>query len=252
MGNIVRRVNHPESGGEEITTRNDGDHIAVLSHLRLGIYPGIRLEWSIDPSELLRHPTLLAFRSATGFSDKDDPDDLKVHGQMILETTSDGEMEEHLPEGTYYYTFLLRRPGLLGLWEKRSKPLRFQEVIPSAKVAIGRLQDQLALQNLVLDLALQHVRHEITEAEVMMKLRAAQSRLKELSQAARGKREGGYRDFRKQYDGLLDKMSHTSKYVDAIQNDVRFKGLSDTERKEFLRIIKDANDPKEHGFGADR
>ncbi len=246
MGNIVRRVRHHDSGGDEISTVHTGEHLTVVSHLRLGIYPGVRLEWTIERTKQTRGATLIAFRSTTGFCPIDDPDELGLHGQMFLKTTEDGQREDHLPEGVHFYTFILRRPGIFR--EKRSDPVCFTETIPSAKVAIGRMHDQLALKQLMSDLALASDRHDISQAEVELKLRAAKQRLKELSASTKKKKNLGYRRFKAEHDRQLEQMSSTTRYLSDLQNDPRFQQLSEDQQADFLRRVREESDPREFGL----
>src|SRR5205807_2341321 len=105
--------------------------------------PRILLAWNVRWKYWSNGYKLLGFRSTTGFASHERPEDLSAHGQMFLEETADGSVEQSLPEGTYYYTFILHREGIFRWSRVLSDPLRFSEVIPSARTAIGRIEDQI-------------------------------------------------------------------------------------------------------------
>jgi hypothetical protein len=119
----------------------------VESRLSTGLEPSISLIWTIEPSYIDDGYTVMMFRSSSGLSPKPYIDDLSAHGTLIAETAASGSHTDQLPEGTYYYTFLLRRTVLFGLIEQASA-VRFSVAIPSAKIGIGRIKDQLELRDL--------------------------------------------------------------------------------------------------------
>src|ERR1700742_3208155 len=108
MGHIVRRVERPQDHAlsYEDVTHHKGEGLVVDVHRKIGFNPSIRIEW-----RRLRGyagATLKLFKSTTGFCPEDRPQDLSKHGQMILESSRNGEIEQHLAEGTYFFTFQFR------------------------------------------------------------------------------------------------------------------------------------------------
>ena len=104
--------------------------------------------------------TLMAFRNDTGFLQHEkNPEYLTLHGDMFIETNRDGYHQERPEEGTVYYTFVLHRKVFFGLVDD-SRVVRFSETIPSAKVGIGRIRDQVDLQSLLQKYELGNIEHE--------------------------------------------------------------------------------------------
>jgi hypothetical protein len=161
MNHIVRRTSknsEVQQTVEALPARSHrSDDITVASQLSLGVEPRLSLAWRVTPWCWRSGFTLLVFRSMTGFSAERRPEDLNKHGQLIIETKEDGVLEEVPQEGSHFFTFVLHKKILLGLSEMVSV-LRFSETVPSAKVAIGRIRDQIELQEML-------ERHEVGEIE---------------------------------------------------------------------------------------
>jgi hypothetical protein len=183
MDHIVRRVKDGAlssvSGDDalaEPVTRRDHE-LSVTSQRILGVQPRVLLAWSASAECWRDGYKLLVFRSPTGFAPDRDTRVLSEHGPLILEETADGDLEEHLPEGTHFYTFILHRRKFLGLGESFCV-VRFSETIPSAKTAVGRIEDQVKLARMKsrheADLILDQVAHN----EAMLKLHHSNRQLK--------------------------------------------------------------------------
>jgi hypothetical protein len=160
-----------------VERRKDG--LMVTSQKTLGVDPGVLLTWTVDPRYWGDGYRLLGFRSTTGFAPELHPKELAAHGQMILEETADGSLDEHPPEGTHFYTFVLHKPIWFGLREAMSV-VRFSESIPSARTAIGRIEDQLKLQQLQEDHQLHGVRGQVAANEAAIALHRSQQKLANL------------------------------------------------------------------------
>jgi hypothetical protein len=186
MKGIVRRVQTDISTGDlrkadehlpAIERRTDG--LLVTSRKTLGADPGVLLTWNVDYQYWGQGYRLMGFRSTTGFAPELHPKDLNAHGQMILEEMADGSLDDRLPEGTHFYTFVLHKPIWFGLLEAMSV-VRFSESIPSARTAIGRIEDQVRLQQLQEDHQLRGVRGQIAANEAAIALYRSQQKLADL------------------------------------------------------------------------
>jgi len=162
-----------------VARRKDG--LSVTSQKCLGVDPRILLSWQADFRYWSEGYRLLGFRSATGFAPEQHPEKLADHGQMILEETADGCLEERLSEGTHFYTFVLYRRKFLGLFENMSV-VRFSETIPSARVAIGRIEDQRKLQQLQEDCELHGIKSQLAKNEALIALHQSNKKLAALTE----------------------------------------------------------------------
>jgi hypothetical protein len=121
--------------------------MSVASQLCLGVEPRLSLAWRVDHRLWDTGYSLLVFESLTGLCSERYPQDLNRHGSLIVETTEDSTFEYVPTEGPHYFTFLLHKKCFIPIWEKIGV-VRFAEIVPSAKVAIGRIRDQLELQDM--------------------------------------------------------------------------------------------------------
>lgn len=158
--------------------------LSVTGQRTLGIDPRVLLTWSVEYRYWADGYRLMGFRSTSGFAPDQHPEEMSAHGQMILEEISDGSLEERLPEGTYFYTFVLYKRTFLGLWEHMSV-VRFSETIPSAKTAIGRIEDQLRLQQLKEDHELHGIKSQIAKNEAIVALHRSNQKLAALTEPKR-------------------------------------------------------------------
>lgn len=157
-----------------VTRQKQG--LSVTSQKTLGMNPRILLTWSAEYHHWADGFRLMGFRSASGFAPDQHPENLSAHGQMILEETADGTLEERLPEGTHFYTFVLYKRTYFGLREKMNI-VRFSETIPSARTAIGRSEDHLKLQQLREDHDLHGIKSQIARNEAMLALHRSNQKL---------------------------------------------------------------------------
>jgi hypothetical protein len=161
--------------------KRQADGLTVVCRANVGVDPGVLIQWNVAPPHWAKRFRLLGFRSTTGLAANRRTRNLDEHGQLIIdEQALGGQLEERLPEGTYFYTFLLHRPVLCGMREELSDPVRFSETIPSARTAIGRVEDRLKLQQLREDLALRGVRAQIAANEAEIALQKSNKKLDEL------------------------------------------------------------------------
>lgn len=127
-----------------------GSRFLVRSQLAIGIDQRISLSWAfIGGSGGYR---VLGFRRTLGFAPEEVRWDLTQHGMKIIDSTEAASKVEHLGEGEYFYTFVLRK-RVLGLAEVTRDLVQFSEVIPSAKHVIQRLQDTIQARKLLGELA---------------------------------------------------------------------------------------------------
>lgn len=157
------------------------DKLTVNSQVSLGVDPRIVLSWNVDQQYWDEGFTLLGFRSSSGFATKERPEDLAMHGEMFLEESADGKLEGRLSEGTYFYTFVLRRLAYCGFLEKFAGIVRFFESIPSAKTAIARIEDQLKLRQLEQDCELHGIKSEVARNEAMIALQQSKKKLEAMN-----------------------------------------------------------------------
>lgn len=184
MSSIVRRVPSPLAQSPAASSSNalvvDRMHrnreILVRCQLSVDVRPAVYLAWRIQPRVWKKGYRLSIFRSASGFSPERYPDDMGRHGQMIAEAHEDSSYIEHPPEGTFFYTFVLHKSRIFGLLEKLSV-LRFSETIPSAKVAIGRIEDRILLKELEQRYELGILNHEAGMNEAQVRVLQSQRNL---------------------------------------------------------------------------
>lgn len=172
MGNIVRRVEQSNSLALFEDTEDalppiphgDGE-LVVSSQKLLGVRPALGIRWHVAAKIWRQGYRLMVFRNTTGFATEEFPEDLSKHGQMIAQKSADGTLIEHLPEGTYFYTLILQWSLRFLKWEfwRQGYKVVLAETIPSAKVAIGRTEDQAAL--IEAQMRLRRVRKQLEQLE---------------------------------------------------------------------------------------
>ncbi|CAN5716941.1 hypothetical protein BH10ACI4_BH10ACI4_38920 [soil metagenome] len=128
-----------------------GKRFIVRSQLSIGIDQRICLSWDFVGGSA-RSYRILGFRRTNGFAPERSRWDLAEHGIKIIDSTEPSSKVEHLAEGEYFYTFVLRR-SLLGLADVTRDLVQFSEVIPSAQHVIHRLQDTIQARTLLAELA---------------------------------------------------------------------------------------------------
>jgi hypothetical protein len=252
MNPIVRRVEQnpaPRNETHQLPARTHrASGVFVESQLSLGIEPKLRICWAVLPRYWDKGFKLLVFRSATGFCPETYPDDLNQHGQLIIETNRDASHEECPAEGTHYFTFVLYKRVLLGLSEKMSI-VRFSETVPSAKVALGRLKDQIDLRDMLQKREVGEIEHETKLAEAELRRIHSRRNLEEAQNPAPRKNQSNA-------DALInDEISNIEAMVDAVfakrqkiadlKKDPRFKKLSRQERETILAKLEERLDAGE-------
>lgn len=128
-----------------------GDRFVVRSQLAIGIDQRISLSWELTRVSS-RGWRILGFRRTEGFAPEQSRWDLGAHGLKIIDSAETSSKVEHLGEGEYFYTFVLRR-NLWGLADVTRELIQFSEVIPSAKHVIRRLEDTIHARKLLAELA---------------------------------------------------------------------------------------------------
>ena len=123
--------------------KHETREVKVETQLTLGREPSINIRWRVDSMYWSDGYRLLGYRSTSGFSADPFPEELNSHGQLIIEARENDFFQQYLAEGTYYYTFLLYKQDKRGWQEKLSEPVRFSAEVPTAKIALGRIKDQI-------------------------------------------------------------------------------------------------------------
>jgi hypothetical protein len=171
MGQIVQRVKRAaqqDGYSFEDVTEYKGEGLLVEVHRRIDFNPMVRIEWR--RLQGYGGVTLKLFRNITGFCPTDRPEDLTKHGQMILESVKNGEIEQHLAEGTYFYTFQFYQSILFGLSEKLSRPIRFTVEIPSLDTALKRVGDWQKLEEIQHQQDIRQVTRETERGQAILSL----------------------------------------------------------------------------------
>jgi hypothetical protein len=252
MSQIVRRVKETlitdNAAGDSLPERiHPGNGISVRSRLSLGIDPKLRIAWNVDVRYWHEGYTLMVFHSTSSFSPKKYPDDLNLHGQLIIEATHDAERVEHPPEGTHFYTFVLHKPGFLGLWETNSL-VRFSETIPTAKIAIGRLEDKRRLEDLLQRHELDEIEYEVQLNDAKIRLHHSRQKLAQLDKPAKApasRAEALIAEELAGIEAILLAFSAKRQKVEELKQDPRFTKLSKPEQKTVLKEIEDRLDAAE-------
>jgi hypothetical protein len=250
MGNVVRRTDDSlqEHSGNYVPMRvHEIGELKVESHLSLGVEPTLRIIWSVPSYVWAKGYTLMAFRNDTGFWYEKNPEMLTLHGDMIIETNRDGYYQEHPEEGTVYYTFVLHRKVLFGLVDD-SRVVRFSETIPSAKVGIGRIRDQVDLQSLLQKYELDNIEHEAKRNEAEVRVIHSRKRLKDVKAPPPPKKkavDAVVQDEIEHVDAMLEAAIAKGELLQSIKKNPKFKKLSPTERKEILDAVEERFNPGE-------
>jgi hypothetical protein len=231
--------------------------LTVESRLWLDAQPKLAFSWTVSEVCWQKGLTLLIFRNVTGFCEEPRPRDLGKHGELIAKYSHDGSMDEFLPEGTYYYTFAVHRKGWI--FEYGADLVQIREVVPSAKVAIGRIEDLKKLQQ---------ARHELRLAPVKQVgegLREKLNTKKAYRALKKFERDGGESEKPETHvdPALLEAGRRVNRRVQAIlarrrkENEVKsYSELTPHEQEEILEEIAQEYSPGEldawrelHGHG---
>jgi len=252
MGHIVRRTTQNsaiQENNEQLPPRtHQGNGIVVASQLTLGVEPRLALAWSVDIRHWVDGFTLFVFHSTKEFSPQQYPDELLLHGQLIIETRENGEFTQVPEEGTHFFTFILHKKTLFGLREKMSA-LRFSEIVPSAKVAIGRIKDRLELQQLVQRNEVEPIEHEARVDEAKLRRLRARRALEEYENPPAPKpRVGGkalIAEDLEYIDAMVEAVLARDQKISQLKRDKVFRTLKRKERESILDWINEHLDAGE-------
>jgi hypothetical protein len=222
--------------------------MTVESQLSWGIDPKVSLAWTVEPAFWRRGFKLMVFRSTTGFCPDENPADLNSHGALITEKRHDGTSDERVAEGTYFYTFVLCKRHWHGL-TRSTDILRFSLNIPSAKVAIGRIQDQRALRELAQAEILGPMQFHTEIYETKARRKAARRTLREASHRPESTQTAPknkvIEDAKSTVDAIIEAFLAKGQKLEEVQKDPRFGQLSESDRRKLFRRIKEVFDPAE-------
>jgi hypothetical protein len=252
MGNVVRRrtegsLQDLEHSDKIVPMRvHQAGELKVESHLSLGVEPTLRIIWQVPPQCWAKGFTLMAFRNDTGFWFEKNPEMLTLHGNMFIETNRDGYHMERPEEGTVYYTFVLTRKVFFGLVDD-SRVVRFSETIPTAKVGIGRIKDQVDLQSMLQRHELGEIEHETNMSDAEVRRIHSLKRLKDVKDPP-PKKKAVDAVLADEIDGIystLDAVTEKRKMIRELKKDPKFKILSKEERRSIIDEINERLDPAE-------
>jgi hypothetical protein len=252
MSHIVRRTDQTpvtRDGGNALPTRrHQAAGIFIESQLTLDVEPRLHIAWAVIPRYWSKGYTLMVFRSTTGFSPEKYPEDLNKHGQLIIETNRDAFHDECPEEGTHYFTFVLHKKVLLGLTEKISI-LRFSETVPSAKVAIGRIKDQIDLQSMLQRHELDQIEHQANIFDANLRLIHSRRKHEETTNPPQPKKaarnDNPITEEIAAVDVMLEAFVAKRQKLEALKRDPKFKNLSRKEQKAVIDTIEQRLDAAE-------
>jgi len=252
MNYFVQRIERHSTVVETSTDlparRHQFGPIVATSQLSVDIEPRLRLSWQVLGRAWGSGFKLLIFRSSTGFSAESQPDDLNKHGQLFIETIHGGSHCEVPHEGTHFFSLVLNRTGLFGLWETQSI-LRFSETVPSAKVAIARIRDQIELHDMVQRHALGKIEFPAKLNEAKIRSLRSQRSLQEIEHPEPRKTQNSAEILLEedlQYiNAMIEAIFAKRKKISELENDERFRKLSPEERAEILERIAERLDAAE-------
>ncbi len=254
MGQVVRRVDRPPQQGVnsfEDTTQYSGEGLTIDVHRIIEFNPRVRIEWRrrAGYDDII----LKVFRSTNGFCPEDWPEELTRHGQMILETEKDGEIEQHLAEGTYFYTFQFCQPALFGLSEKLSKPIRFTVEVPTLDTALKRVGDWQKMEEFQHQQGLRELTRETERAQAIMRLSETTKQL--LAQCADEKDKSVSKLVEQQINRIKERIDvelglaeGRSRLLAELQASEVFKSMAKSKQRRLEKLIRDELDAEEQGF----
>jgi hypothetical protein len=225
------------------------DNITVESQLSLGIQPKLYLTWHVEPSLWQQGCKLMVFHSTESFCPDERPEDLTRHGALVIEKRHDGNCEERLTEGNHFYTGVLSKLHLFGLF-RSTEILRFRVNVPSAKVAIGRLQDVRTLRELRQEEILAPISFHTEVYERKTKRRSARRIYRKESHPSpeavdHKPKNKAINEATNSVDAIIEAFLAKGQKMEEVQNDPRFAQLSKSERSKLFRRIKKVFDPAE-------
>jgi hypothetical protein len=185
----------------------------------------------------------------TGFCPRKYPIDLNEHGRLIIEANHDGFHEEMPTEGNHYFTFVLHKRILLGLTERLSV-LRFSETVPSAKVAIGRIKDQIDLQDMLQTHEVGKIEHVAKLNEAQIRVAHSRRKLEDSRNLPELKKKVSHADALiaeelSDIDAMVEVLVAKRSKVLQLNDDPRFQKLTGDEQKAVLQRIEERLDTAE-------
>lgn len=249
MGQIVRRVAQPS---EIVTTANNASetHIhkvsgfAIASRVIREVQPKVEIAWDIHPQYWQQGFRLLAFHDTHGFCDERWPDNLNDHGQLIIDTRENGVFEDYSAEGKHFFTFVLRKEGSFFKSERRLT-LRFSENVPSAKLGIQRIKEQIELTQLLQQHQIDQIDFETKLAEAEYRLVEAQQKLEDIRnpqsrERPRKKRRGDpvLADQLADIDTMVDAIVAREKKIESLKRNKQFQSLIPADQERIINRIK--------------
>lgn len=256
MNEIILRDNRDQPVAEtderQPTQQRCLDEMSVTSTSMLGHHPKVHLTWNVDQKYWAKRYRLLVFRSTVGFCPDENPEDLNRHGQLIVETTHNGEHLEHPEEGTFFYTFVLHKRGW---FSERVSVARLYETIPSAKVPISRIKDQLELRELEHRSGVMGIDHLANLGEAVLRLKRATEKLAGTStqnQPEKKKPRDVLDERLEAADSLIALYAAKRKKLETLENDPAFCALDPKEQQKVRDKIDQLLDPGEISAGRER
>ena len=125
-----------------------GEAMTVSSQVSVGIDQRICIAWSVPPKLFAAGYRLLGYRRTDGFPPEEYRRNLSACGTKIVEARTNAVKEELLPEGEYFYTFLLYSGTWHNWWAYWADVVQFSELMPSAKYAIERMKETYTARKL--------------------------------------------------------------------------------------------------------
>jgi hypothetical protein len=252
MGNVVRRrtegsLQDLEHSDKIVPMRvHQAGELKVESHLSLGVEPTLRIIWQVPPQCWAKGFTLMAFRNDTGFWFEKNPEMLTLHGNMFIETNRDGYHIERPEEGDIYYTFVLHKKVFFGLIDDATV-VRFSETIPTAKVGIGRIRDQIDLQSMLQQHELGQIDHEAKRNDAEVRAIHSRRRLKDVKEPPPKKKavDAVLADEVENIDSMMEAAAAKREILRELKKDPKFKKLSKEERQSIIDEINERLDPAE-------
>lgn len=186
MSHIVRRADgnqRPASidlGEYDLPVTRQDHELSVTTSKSLEVQPRIKFEWNAPYELWNKGCKLYIFHNTVGFAPNRDTLELSDHGHLIFEETANGMREELVGEGTHFYTLILYKPVFV-FFESRCV-VRFSETIPSAKVAIGRMEDLMKLKQLTSQHYREDLNYQVAENDAATKLFQSQQKMQRLLQ----------------------------------------------------------------------
>jgi hypothetical protein len=183
-----------------------------------------------------------------GFCPTKHPDDLNLHGRLIIETREDATFTHVPEEGSHFFTFVLHKKVLFGLREKMSI-LRFSETVPSAKVAIGRIRDRIELQDMLQHHELGKIEHQANRNEQELRRILSQRKLEEFRnptvKATESRIDPSIREDLEDIDAIIEGFLAKKRKLTELEKSSEFQRLSPQERETVKERINERFDPAE-------